>query len=111
MARTRTTTTQARSTKVVHPFESLDLAEQLRLAMPIARALIQEGITSDPLPGRNLSEEVINLTGSDLLRAWDDEGEDSGAALANGFAAARAIGIALGLLLRPEAVRSSGGAR
>jgi hypothetical protein len=96
--------------RAVEPFQNLDLAEQLRRAMPIARSLIEEGITSDPVPGRSLNEDVIKLTGSDILARLDED-EGSGAALADGFAAGRAIGLALGLLLRPETVLPSGSGR
>jgi len=88
-------------------FTHLDMTEQVSVAMPIARQLIRDGITSDPHPGENLTTRVLDLIaqnrGSHAVLVHLDDTEEGGAALFEALSAARAIGMALGLLLRPGA--------
>ena len=94
-------------------FRNLDLAEQVRQAMPIARQLLRDGIESDPTPGYDdLVVTVMKLARNKALKRLDEHGsEREQVALSAGFAAAKAIGIAIGLLLRPETFNLAGGAR
>lgn len=93
------------------PFQDRAIVDQVQRAMPFARAFLIEGIESDPTPGRDLMQVVIyQLTNDKLLQCWDTEFKDAElSALYEALAAARALGIALGLLMRPETF--TGGAR
>lgn len=93
-----------------HPFfsfQNLEVTEQVRRALPIARQLIRDGIKSDPNPHESLSARVLQLVKgsntSPILERIDREGtEEEQAAFEEGLAAARAIGMALGIMLHGD---------
>jgi hypothetical protein len=88
------------------PWGDLDFAEQVRQARPFAQEiLVNHGVLCDPTPGLEvIVTRVAHLMGDkrfvqeyeewsvEELRTWSDRLE-----------AALVLGIALGLLLRPEA--------
>jgi hypothetical protein len=105
---------QKKSKRAYVDFTSLSPAEQVQLAMPCARRVIHEGITEDPTPGRAFEDDVLDLASDERLRKqWASGSESDYVPLARGFAAARAIGIALGLMLRGNTflAGTKGGAR
>jgi hypothetical protein len=94
-------------------FSNKSTAEQVRLAMPFARDYIEMGInfgarietTFNQDVGRFLNDEEL----SDTKRFYQNHTEAQGGVLADRLEAARAIGIAIGLMLRPEAFGLKGG--
>ena len=93
-------------------FGQLDLGQQVRAAMPFARALVMEGLcpeTSGPTE-ELIMQRVAELTDDDdLLEFWEDgANEEQVIVWSNRLEAARALGIALGLMLRPEAFAKDG---
>lgn len=99
-------------TKQYENFIEADLATRVRLAMPLARELAilgpsdsEDELTADRMA---LSLHVEELLGGDPVPATCDG--KTGKAIDQREAAAYALGIAVGLMLRPE-VFAKGGAR
>jgi hypothetical protein len=93
-------------------FQSLPLQEQIRVATPLARRLITEGIDyGQRIDGTTTADRIQELLRDQelarLLRDGSDEERDR---LEDWLEAARAVGIALGLMLNP-ALFVKGGAR
>lgn len=82
-------------------FENLSLQEQIARAMPVARELV----LPDGEPG-----SVIDHVGAILVDPTLGEGLTDAAygRLADQLAAARALGIAIGVLVRPAAFTKAG---
>jgi hypothetical protein len=95
-------------------FSNYSLAEQIEQARPVAYDLIEEGI--DTIERVNddadLLDRVLRILAGDRSNPTQFVGrlgEEDRATVAEIAQVARAVGLALGLMLRPEAFR--GGAR
>lgn len=94
-------------TLTLERFANLTLAEQVDVARPVARYLLEQGIdhyasVAEPWTfdlSRMLNDEAIDKIADSEIAIWTTRLE-----------AARAIGIALGLMLRSDAF-ANGGAR
>jgi hypothetical protein len=85
-------------------FGILTLSAQVRAAMPVARALIEEGIDYGVRADDSWMERVADfMDDQEFLRFCRECSEQDSARWADRLEAARAIGIALGLMLRHEA--------
>lgn len=94
-----------------NPFQFLALAEQVRLALPFAQQMIEEGINVGTRGDGILPDFVGELLNDPACPKVFEEGTDEEAALlSNRLEAAQAIGIAIGLCLSPAAF-GLGGAR
>ena len=82
----------------------LDFVEKVRAAIPEAQdTLLQGGIMGDPTPSReHLTARIAHLTGDQDIEDADMT-ENEAALLCDRLESAVALGIAIGLLLRPEA--------
>jgi hypothetical protein len=85
-------------------FQNLSLNERIRHALPIAREQLGEGINSRERTELTIVDRVARLLGdrSTLAAEYHNAGEDRASELWDRLEAARALGIALGLLLRQE---------
>jgi hypothetical protein len=91
-------------------FCHLALADQVRAAMPVARGLIEEGINFGARTNRTYGDEVlVVLNDTRVNEVLDRLREVDRGVIYDAFEASRAIGIALGLMLRPEAFDVKGG--
>ena len=88
-------------------FANLTLAEQIQAARPVAHTLLEEAIDSYARVDEPLTFHLSRLLGDDVLDRVCDREID---AWTTRFEAMLAVGIALGLMLRPEAFEI-GGAR
>jgi hypothetical protein len=85
-------------------FSMRPLAEQVRAAMPIAREMLTEGIDTYTSQARDFVHRVGDVVddGGEFLNVLDKIDDAGLGRLTSRIEAARAIGIALGLMIRPE---------
>lgn len=85
-------------------FNMLPFDEQIRLAMPIAKRLIIEGLDyGKRTDGELMSDLVCEIAGHPDLKDLIDRGsEELLPKVESWLEAARAIGMAIGFLVRPE---------
>jgi hypothetical protein len=84
-------------------FTYLSLPDQVRLIAPVARRMLFEGIDMSERVEASFLERIASVTGDqDLSTMAQTASDEEHALLWNRMAAAMALGIALGLMLRPE---------
>lgn len=92
-------------------FSDLPIAGQVRAAMPTARHLIAEGLSIGPRDDMDITDRVIELLHDSALEQLTKQADsDECVAMFHRIDCAFALGVAAGLLLRPEAFEI-GGAR
>jgi hypothetical protein len=98
------------SAKAPQWFSDHSLAEQVALAKAHARELLTEGIDTYSRQSADLPQRVQALVARpELEQLYEGVTEDERSEIADALHAARAIGIALGLMLRSDVF--TGGAR
>jgi hypothetical protein len=101
MARARTRSTAPAPLK---DFGMIPLRDQVRAAMPVAHRFLEEGIDYGQRTDDSFMDRVVEFLDDPEFRRFNEHAPDAEAsAWADRLEAARAIGIALGLMLRPEA--------
>jgi hypothetical protein len=88
-------------------FQYLPLPDQIQAARPIAEALISQGIDPSTHTNASLLDHIVSLVPT-LDALFEGMEEADRLTLTDAIEAARATGIALGLLLRPEAFLKGG---
>lgn len=106
-------TSRSKST-ATEVFENLPVEEQVRRAFPHARALLIGGINIGDHGDEDIVETVAKVIGDPTV-GMDADGDGLSdkalSKLSSQLGGARALGIALGLMLRPETFLTKGGAR